>query len=134
MVRREATPLSGFDTSLPVASDWFFYISHLLNGGKIGYINEVLGKYRRHDKNVTSSISPFAKQGYFDHIKSCEIILERYPQYVKEVKFRYSEVYRGGRRYGYTKYLLKSLQYNPFNFKAIAMLGLHIISFGKFKK
>lgn len=134
MVRHSASPDYGYDARLPVASDWLYWVEHLAKGGKIGYINEVLGKYRRHDKNVTSGESPFAKQGYLDHIKTCEIVLEKYPQYAKEVKFRYSEVYRAGRHYGYSKYLLKSMQNNPFNFMAIAMLGLHIVSFGRFKK
>lgn len=133
MVRREATPLSGFDTSLPVASDWFFYISHLLNGGKIGYINEVLGKYRRHDKNVTSRDSPFAQQGYLDHIKTCEIVLEKYPMYIKEINYRLSIIHRTARKFNYQKHLLKSLMFNFYNFRTAIALSLYFLSFKKIK-
>jgi len=69
-----------------MASDWLFWVETLANGGEINYIDEVLGKYRKHDSNVTSKR---VFKNYFDHIKSSIIILMRYPKYFKEVIFRY---------------------------------------------
>ncbi len=58
MIRRNAIPSYGFDERIPIQSDWKFYIDSLKNGGTFGYVNEFLGKYRRHDSNITNSKSP----------------------------------------------------------------------------
>lgn len=47
MVRRSACPYYGFDTSIPVVSDWMFYIEVAYHG-KVEMLNEVLGRYRKH--------------------------------------------------------------------------------------
>lgn len=134
MVRLSAAPKYGHVATLPVAADWLFWIEHLANGGLVGYINEVLGRYRRHAGNVTHISSNGASQGYLDTLETCNIVAKKYPQYHKEVKYRYSEVYRGGRRYGYKKYLIESLKKNPFNFKSLVLLLLNFFTFGKVKK
>jgi glycosyltransferase involved in cell wall biosynthesis len=134
IVKREAAPSYGYNTNLPVAADWLFWIENLADGGSVGYIDEVLGRYRRHEGNVTRKNSKGASQAYLDTLETCNIVSKKYPQYADEVKYRYSVVYRDGRKYGYIKFLLKSLQYNPLSLKTIAMLGLHLISFRKFKK
>lgn len=133
MVRRSATPEEGFDMRLPVASDWFFYINHLINGGTIGYINKVLGGYRMHESNVTSASSPFSKQGFMDHLKTCEILLAEHPEFRKEIRYRLSFIYRGKRSEDYRNDLVKSLRYNPLNFKSAAALVLYHASFNKIK-
>ena len=133
MVRRIATPAEGFDMRLPVASDWFFYINHLINGGTIGYINEVLGGYRMHESNVTSASSPFSRQGFQDHLKTCEILLAEHPEFKKEITYRLSFIYRGKRKEDYHNDLVKSLRYNPLNFKSAAALLLYHASFNKIK-
>lgn len=133
MVRRSASPQYGFDESIPVASDWLYWVEHLAKGGKIGYINEVLGKYRRHDKNVTSGISAHAPQGYIDLLTTCKILQQKYPQYQKEINHRLSIIYRTGRKYCYFKNLVKSLRYNIFNLPAGAVLAIHLLSFKKVK-
>jgi glycosyltransferase involved in cell wall biosynthesis len=133
MVRHSASPAYGFDSDIPLASDWLYWIEHLINGGKIGYINEVLGKYRRHNKNVTSGVSEHAPQGYLDLLKTCEILQQKYPQYQKEINHRLSIIYRTGRKYGYVENLIKSLKHNIFNFPAAAVLAIHLLSFKKIK-
>ena len=89
MVRMQKIPQKGFDEKVSMASDWLFWVETLANGGEINYIDEVLGKYRKHDSNVTSKR---VFKNYFDHIKSSIIILMRYPKYFKEVIFRYYEL------------------------------------------
>lgn len=54
MVRRSACPPHGFDERIPIASDWLFWIETAVNG-KIGYLDEVLGRYRRHAANVSAT-------------------------------------------------------------------------------
>lgn len=133
MVRHVASPDYGFDPDIPLASDWLYWIEHLINGGKIGYINEVMGKYRRHNKNVTSGLSEHAPQGYLDLLKTCEILKQKYPQYQKEVKHRLSIIYRTGRKYSYAQNLIKSLRHNIFNLPAAVVLGIYLFSFKKIK-
>jgi glycosyltransferase involved in cell wall biosynthesis len=55
LTRRSACPPDGFNSRVVVASDWLFWIEATLNG-KIRFIPEVLGRYRRHSTNVTSII------------------------------------------------------------------------------
>jgi glycosyltransferase involved in cell wall biosynthesis len=89
-VRREKTPLSGFNVSLPVASDWLYWVETLVSGGTIEYIDEVLGRYRRHSKNV-SQVGNLISQGELDMFSSCQIIMCKYPQYFSEVICNYSD-------------------------------------------
>ncbi|ENA5601390.1 glycosyltransferase, partial [Escherichia coli] len=53
VVRKDKTPKEGFNELIPIASDWLYWVDTLANGGNIKYIDEVLGKYRRHDNNIT---------------------------------------------------------------------------------
>jgi glycosyltransferase involved in cell wall biosynthesis len=53
MVRRSAIPARGFDARVPVASDWKLWIDCLHPDGEYGYVEGVLARYRRHDRNVT---------------------------------------------------------------------------------
>ncbi|EDN71230.1 Glycosyltransferase [Beggiatoa sp. PS] len=86
MVKKEQIPLHGFDERILMASDWLFWIETLLNGGEIHYIDEVLGKYRKHSNNVTAKK---ISRNYADQIKTSLIVLIKHPKYFKEVIFRY---------------------------------------------
>lgn len=55
MVLRETCPKC-FNSKIPVANDWLFWIETCYNG-KIGYIDEVLSKYRRHKNNISKLIN-----------------------------------------------------------------------------
>lgn len=133
MVRRNAAPGYGFDSKLLIASDWLYWVDHLANGGNIGYINEVLGRYRRHGENVTSFGSPLAIQGVNDWIDTCTILCQRFPQYKKHIHKRLSLILRGARRIEYLPYLKKSLKYYFFNIPSWVMLLVYLISFKKIK-
>ena len=133
MIRRSASPAYGFDERIPVASDWLYWVEHLAKGGKIGYINEVLGKYRRHSKNVTNPNSQKAPQGNIDTLETCNILLQRFPEYKKIINYRLSVFHRTLRKYDYKMNLLQSLKYNLFNIPSVIMLSVYFLSFKKIK-
>lgn len=88
MIRRDAIPSKGFDIRVPIASDWLFFVESV-GTGKFVYIDEVLGKYRRHNANITT-INNF--KALEDHIVSCSILICEYPQYIKQIKKRLSVI------------------------------------------
>lgn len=133
MFRRSAAAKPAFNPSLPVASDWLYSINHLSNGRKIGFIDEVLGRYRRHHNNVSNIFSPFAKQGMIDTLNTAKILLVKYPEQKKNIHYWYSTYYRGKRNINYEANLKKSISYNIFNFKSAALLFIYKISFKKIK-
>ena len=56
MARRKDLPAGGCDLRIRVGSDWLLFIQILAaSGGTIGYLDEVLARYRRHRHNVTSA-------------------------------------------------------------------------------
>lgn len=133
MFRKCAAPYPAYNPILIVASDWLYTIEHLRGGGKIGFIDEVLGKYRRHQNNVSSSTSPLAKQGLTDTFKTAEILSEKYPMYKMDITYWYSTYYRGRRKFNYAENLKKSISYNLFNVKSLLMLSVYYLSFKKIK-
>ena len=133
MTRSAAAPSAGLDSRIPVASDWLYWVDHLANGGEIHYINEVLGRYRRHVSNVTSQVSSYANQGYKDLLTTISIISEKYPQYDKEIKYRLSYIYLSGRRLSYAPNLIKSIKNNFFNIKSWILITIYYATFKKVK-
>lgn len=132
MVKRENAPVNGFDGRIPIASDWLYWVECLANGGEINYINEVLGKYRRHGKNVTSRKSKTIYLNLLDHINSVSILLFKYPQYGREVMYRFSVIFRQSRNVNHESYyilLIMSLKMH-FNFKSFVLLMIGVFSFG----
>jgi glycosyltransferase involved in cell wall biosynthesis len=89
MVRRSKTPKHGYETRLPIASDWMYWIETLENGGTINYIDEVLAKYRVHSKNITKN--PRMIQEGFTYTA---ILTARYPQYAKYFLQNAAKTYR----------------------------------------
>lgn len=53
VLRTKDIPQKGYDNRIPIASDWLICIDTLANGGTVEYIDEVLGRYRRHSGNIT---------------------------------------------------------------------------------
>jgi len=88
MVRAEKIPVNGYNLLLPVASDWCYWVDSLANGGSINYLNEALGRYRRHSGNVTNKSSSIG-QNVVDHLNTCNFIMAKHPQYFKEVMYCY---------------------------------------------
>lgn len=85
MIRSEKMPPYGFDERLPIVSDWLFWIDLLSNGGKINYIDKILGKYRVHASSITSFQNNKRILLIQDQLNACNIVLTRYPQYFKEI-------------------------------------------------
>lgn len=133
MVRRDKTPAYGFDTDMPVASDWFYWIESLRYGGKIGFIDEVLGKYRMHRKNVTNQSSAFYRQAIADHFLTLEKVSHYEKDYSKEIRYKRSNIYNDIRKLDYVGNLRTSLKYNFFNLKSWVYLSLYLLSFKKVK-
>lgn len=97
MIKASNAPHNGFDGTLPVVSDWLYWVETLANGGTINYIDEVLGRYRRHTNNVSvddyiethESVGNITKYD-LDGLNTCNIILARYPKYMPEAIYMYS--------------------------------------------
>ena len=77
MIRASAIPSHGFDESIPIASDFLFFIDVLSNDGAYGYVNGVYAQYRDHGANVSKNYSEMLR----DVEKTYKIIGSRYPQY-----------------------------------------------------
>jgi glycosyltransferase involved in cell wall biosynthesis len=131
VVRREKSAI--FDETLPVASDWLYWIDTLSTGGTIKYIDKVLGKYRRHSNNITRDIGKL-NQNIIDHLNTINILLKKYPQFRKEIFFRASHIYRGLRfKIDYKTALKLSIGYKG-NLKSVIGLFMYYLSLGKVKK
>jgi glycosyltransferase involved in cell wall biosynthesis len=94
MIRRSASP-GFFEPRISTASDWLYYVQCLSGGGKMQYIDEVLGRYRRHRGNITSGTvrNPHLSQVQ-DHLFSCEVIQTTHPYLYREVNYRRSYLLR----------------------------------------
>jgi glycosyltransferase involved in cell wall biosynthesis len=76
MYRRSAMPELACDPRLRVVSDWLFNVECVARG-RVGYVPEVLTRYRRWAGNVTAAGA--ARAWLDDRLMSTDILLERYP-------------------------------------------------------
>ena len=131
MVRKEHVPIHGFDVSIPVASDWLLWIETLItNKQEIHYINQVLGKYRRHDNNITKAKMGSYTQGMRDQLATCMKVLYLYPEYAGEVRYYLGSLLRGLRfTRNYQGCLISSLQFS-MQIKTVVLLILYWMTFG----
>lgn len=81
LIPRWAVPAAGFDERVKWVSDWLFLLD-VLSKGRMGYIDEVLTRYRRHGDNVTSKINAM----FLDVMRACDIAEEKYPDHIKDIK------------------------------------------------
>lgn len=93
MIRSWTVPDHGFDERLKYANDWLFDIE-VFRQGRCVVINETLGRYRRHDNNVTGDISA-RKTGNEDGMLALCIIDSRYPDMHRLVRRRRSIFFMG---------------------------------------
>jgi len=133
MIRASKAPKSGFNETVPVASDWLYWVETLHNGGTIDYIDEVLGRYRRHDKNITKQTDNI-NQNQLDHLNSCNIILSLNSDYYDAVMFSYANNLLNLRyKLPYFKVTLTSWLISR-NSKNFIRLLLYCITLGLIKK
>jgi glycosyltransferase involved in cell wall biosynthesis len=72
-----------FDPRTPVVSDWLFVCESCIRG-KVGYIDQVLTRYRRHSHNATAF---GVEKAYLeDRLIYTDILIGRYPQYKRPYK------------------------------------------------
>lgn len=128
MVRRSATPKIGFDSRIPIASDWLYWVQSLYNGGEIIYIDRIMGKYRRHNNNITRQDGIGIIKNIQDHLVSTVYILSERPDLIKEVKYRQSQLIRTLGTYypknKYKQFLRASLRLR-FNLRTLKALIMH---------
>lgn len=125
MVRREFAPKNGYNKCLFVVSDYLFWVESLMAGGEIHYLDEVLGKYRKHSKNVSGDSHLNKTINYLELLNSSMIILLKRPKFRKEIFYHISEVlYSIGRARLHTEYqeILKASLFFKFNIKTILLL------------
>jgi glycosyltransferase involved in cell wall biosynthesis len=82
MMKRAYVPKNGFNTHLKYANDYLFDIEVFVQG-KLGYIDQVHGRYRKHDQQV-SNISK-KEEDFEESMVVFGIVLARYPQLYKLV-------------------------------------------------
>lgn len=78
MINRKICGDITFDIRTPVVSDWLYFVEAAIRG-EIGYIPEVLVRYRRHPQNVTAGGS--SRSYLDDRLIATDIVIQRYPQY-----------------------------------------------------
>lgn len=132
MVRASKAPKLGFDKSLIVASDWFYWIETLHAGGEIRYIDKVLGRYRRHSGNVTKFTGKVGRN-YVDTLNTLNLVIKLDVHYLRSVMFSFARIYSGLRHVlDYNDALIFSLKFS-FSLKALGGLLLSYVSFGYLK-
>lgn len=129
MVRRESLPPGGYNEAFPVASDWLLWISTTINGGRIGYVNQVLARYRRHDTNTTSTMSSLNRQAILDALNTTNWVAVNHPEYVFDALRGYAIHLRLLRRLDGKKNYLRALFASIKVWPTISAVGAIVISF-----
>jgi glycosyltransferase involved in cell wall biosynthesis len=92
MVRASQSPKQ-FDSSIPIASDWLYYVECLAGGGTIEPIPGLYARQRRHGANVTGPMARAQPPHLFvEHLQSCAVILGRWPEAAADVRYRMSRL------------------------------------------
>ena len=133
MIRAASASKNGFDTRVPIASDWLYYIRTTQFGGYIHYLPSILGKYRRHASNVTSSNKGqvMENSSLQDHFISCGILLSEFPEFEREIRFRISDLLYSSRHYNdYAKTLMYSYAAFKMKFSLVNFIRLLFSIFG----
>ena len=85
LVRRDCIPSSGYVESI-VASDWLLFNEVLLHADQqIGYVDEVLGAYRRRPGQLTAKSSPDSISLFMDHAFACGYLSAKYSESARVV-------------------------------------------------
>jgi glycosyltransferase involved in cell wall biosynthesis len=130
MVRASKSPARGFNELVPFASDWLYWVEALHQGGTINYIDEVLGRYRRHGGNVTREHGAVA-QNDLDHLNTCNFILALDQKYFPLAMVAYgSRLLNLRKKVAYRQAVVASLRMSP-SVKGMICLGVYLLSFGQ---
>ncbi|PKL49116.1 MAG: glycosyl transferase 2 family protein [Candidatus Riflebacteria bacterium HGW-Riflebacteria-2] len=132
MVRAEMAPESGCNETLPVASDWLFWVDCLAGGGKIKYINSILGRYRRHKNNATNVSGGIARYK-IDHLNACNLMLAKYPAFAREILIAYARnLFALRKQLPYFLTVWTCFRIHP-DLKNMCGLFVHIITLGRMR-
>ena len=65
MVRRTAIPDSGYDSRIPITSDWLMWIDICAqNNGKVIFLNDILARYRKSKGSITLYLPKYENERY----------------------------------------------------------------------
>ncbi|MBT3240536.1 MAG: glycosyltransferase [Chloroflexi bacterium] len=79
-----------FNENISLSPDWLYWIDLLVAvNGEFGYIDQVMGRYRRHKNNLTLAWTKKIE----DQILTLSFISSQYPQYREESKKRLAEIF-----------------------------------------
>lgn len=132
MVRADKSPAKGFNPLIPYASDWMYWIETLHNGGTINYLDEVLGRYRRHGGNVTK-VSAKIAQNDLDHLNTCNFLMALDPRYFSLAMVAYSSrLLNLRKKVPYWRAVVASMRLSV-SAKGCLCLIAYLFSFGYFR-
>lgn len=130
MVRADKSPARGFNELIPYASDWLYWIEVLHQGGTINYIDEVLGRYRRHSSNITR-VHHAVAQNDLDHLNTCNFIVGLDPRYFPLAMVAYGiRLLNLRKKVAYRQAVTASLRISP-SLKGVACLAAYTLSLGR---
>lgn len=90
VIRASAIPPDGFNKDIKIASDWIFMVDCLAAPGrKLGFIDGVYSRYRKHARSVTALKSAAIRD---DAAMTLRILAEKYPQHRRVIRRRVSDM------------------------------------------
>lgn len=101
MVNMEKCGDIRFDERTPVVSDWL-YVIRCCTRGKIGYVNGLYLRYRRHEQNTTS---PVSKRSYLDdRLLNTDLLVTMHPEFYRSCRIQRANIFfEEGKRHFFLK-------------------------------
>lgn len=130
LINKKAIPASGYDESQPLASDFDFIIKVLNTKNSFYYTDQELSKYRRHALSITATDNLSCT---LDNLKAYLNVMVIYPSHARYAKGAISRCYSGMRHsvlgdVDYLGWLINSISYDLFNFKAWIGIVVYLIT------
>jgi len=132
MVERAKIPETGFDSRVPVTSDWLLWVEICANThGRVRYVDSPLTRYRKHDTNASSDVSLNDADKYV----VLAILEGEYPRFRSEIRQRRAYMYYRegvtailGQEYSQGRqYLVSGVRYSIYSWKWIGWWLLSVI-------
>jgi len=89
IARKSALPIGGFNENLNVLADWLLFIETATKG-KVGSIQEILTRYRRHKNNVSNTTSH-----YPEYFCALGILRSKYINLAHSIRYYEGHVFAG---------------------------------------